>query len=193
MKSTDQLHEEVNAAVSILKKGGLILYPTDTIWGLGCDATNEAAVNRLLELKGRSAEKGLILLLDHTGRLASYVREVPSLAYDLMDYAEKPLTLVLDGAHHVAPNVVASDGSAAFRITHDLFCQKVVERLRKPLVSTSANLSGKAFPLSFNDIEDTLLSGVDYIVNLRRHEKSNASPSKVMRLRTNGQIELLRG
>lgn len=188
----DSLKHEVNKAVETLVKGGLLLYPTDTVWGIGCDATNEQAVQRLLELKGRKPEKGLVLLLDVTGRLESYVYDVPPQAWDLIEFSEKPLTIIYDGAKNLAPSVKAQDGSIAIRITKDEFCKQVIARLKKPLVSTSANLSGQPFPASFSDIRPEILSGVDYIVNLRRQENLKSAPSTLIRLRANGRIEFIR-
>ena len=192
MKDLSPLETEINNAIAVLKNGGLILYPTDTIWGLGCDATNENAVTRLLELKNRTTEKGLITLLDNEGKLASFVREVPAVAYDLIEFSENPLTLILDGAYHLAPSVITNDGAAGFRITKDEFCKKLIWKLRKPIVSTSANISGQPHPQCFSDVSPAILKGVDYVVNLRRNEKSTATPSKVIRLKSNGEIKLLR-
>ena len=192
MKDLSPLDNEINNAIAVLKNGGLILYPTDTIWGLGCDATNENAVTRLLELKNRTTEKGFITLLDNEGKLASFVREVPAVAYDLIEFSENPLTLILDGAYHLAPSVITTDGAAGFRITKDEFCKRLIWKLRKPIVSTSANISGQPHPQCFSDISPSILNGVDYVVNLRRNEKSTATPSKVIRLKSNGEIKLLR-
>lgn len=188
----NNLKEEVKKAVEILREGGLILYPTDTVWGIGCDATNEAAVQRLLQLKGRASDKGLIVLLDVAGRLETYVKEVPNNAWDLIEFSEKPLTIIYDTPQRIAENAKASDGSIGIRITKDEFCQKIIEQLKKPIVSTSANLSGRPFPESFADIGEEVLQGVDYVVNLRRTEKKINPPSTVLRLKNDGQIIFLR-
>lgn len=188
----DNLKDEVKKAVEILRNGGIILYPTDTVWGIGCDATNETAVQRILQLKGRGAEKGLIVLLDVAGRLETYVKEVPNNAWDLIEFAEKPLTIIYDTPQRIAESAKASDGSIGIRITKDEFCQKIIEQLKKPIVSTSANLSGRPFPDSFLDVEEEVLKSVDYVVNLRRTEKKKNPPSTVIRLKTDGQIIFLR-
>ena len=186
------IKEEIEKTVQTLKAGGLILYPTDTIWGIGCDASNETAVQKLLQLKGRISDKGLILLLDQPGRLASFVRDVPATAWDLIEFSDKPLTIIYEGVYGVADSVRASDGSVGIRITKNEFCQSLVEKLRKPIVSTSANISGRPFATAFADIEEEVKSGVDYIVNLRRDERTEMKPSTVLRLKINGQIEFIR-
>ncbi len=191
MNSMD-IKEEIEKTVQTLKAGGLILYPTDTIWGIGCDASNETAVQKLLQLKGRISDKGLILLLDQPGRLASFVRDVPATAWDLIEFSDKPLTIIYEGVYGVADSVRASDGSVGIRITKNEFCQSLVEKLRKPIVSTSANISGRPFATAFADIEEEVKSGVDYIVNLRRDERTEMKPSTVLRLKINGQIEFIR-
>ena len=188
----DNIKEEIKKTVEVLKKGGIILYPTDTIWGIGCDATNEAAVQRILDLKGRVSDKGLIVLLDFAGRLETYVKEVPNNAWDLIEFAEKPLTIIYDTAQRIAESATAKDGSIGIRITKDEYCKRVVEQLKKPIVSTSANISGRPFPDSYTDIEDEVLKGVDYVVNLRRTEKKENPPSTVIRLKNDGQITFLR-
>ncbi|MEY4602911.1 MAG: hypothetical protein RIT43_203 [Bacteroidota bacterium] len=184
--------EEIKNAVEVLRKGGIILYPTDTIWGIGCDATNETAVQKILDIKGRVSDKGLIVLLDVAGRLETYVKEVPNNAWDLIEFSEKPLTIIYDHAQRLAESVKASDGSIGIRVTKDDFCKKLVEQLKKPIVSTSANLSGRPFPNCYDDIEPEVLNGVDYIVNLRRKEKMSTPPSNVVRLKNDGQIIFLR-
>ncbi|MFM7218141.1 MAG: L-threonylcarbamoyladenylate synthase [Bacteroidota bacterium] len=187
-----KLQEEVNKALATLRQGGIILYPTDTIWGIGCDATNEKAVQRILELKGRGAEKGLILLVENEGRILNHVKDAPSVAFDLIEYSQKPLTIVFDHATDVADSVKAPDGTVAIRVTKDEFCKKLAGALRKPLVSTSANLSGQPFPKQFDDVSDEIRQGVDYVVDLHRKEISNTPPSTVIRLRPNGEIRVLR-
>lgn len=188
----NEVKEEAKKAVQVMKAGGIILYPTDTVWGIGCDAGNEAAVRKTLDLKGRTSEKGLVLLLDVPGRLESFVRDVPPNAWDLIEFAEHPLTIVYDKPYNIAPSALAADGSVGIRITKDPFCRMLVEMLRKPIVSTSANVSENPFPKRFSDIDAGLLTGVDYIVNLRRNESAELKPSKVIRMRSNGQIEFLR-
>ena len=178
--------------VDVLKSGGIILYPTDTIWGIGCDATREDAVAKLIQLKGKSSGQGLIVLLDDVNRVERYSRAVPAVAYDLMELSEKPLTLVLDEGMMVAPAVLGPESSIAIRVTRDPICRELVRRLRKPLVSTSANLSGGPAPGSFSDIPAALKSGVDYILPLRQAEKKPPVASTVIRLKADGQIRILR-
>jgi L-threonylcarbamoyladenylate synthase len=183
---------EIEKCLEVLKSGGLILYPTDTIWGIGCDATNETAVAKIFALKERDDSKSLIVLLDQTGRLASYVKDVPQQAYELMELSEEPLTIVLDGARNVAANLIAADGSIGIRIVKDEFCRNLVTRLRKPLVSTSANITGETPPAGFQDISSKIKSGVDYIVRLRQHEKSAAKPSVILKVGAGGKIKFIR-
>jgi L-threonylcarbamoyladenylate synthase len=167
------LRDEVNKAFEVLKNGGLILYPTDTIWGIGCDATNPEAVEKVFKLKGRAEEKSLIVLLDSDNKLQSYIKEVPEVAYDLIEYAENPLTIVYSGAKNLAPNAIAKDGSIGIRIVKHEFCQQLLQRFRKPLISTSANLSGNPSPATFDDIEEAILNGVDYVVNWEQDEQGS--------------------
>lgn len=184
--------DAVRQALEVLKRGGLILYPTDTVWGIGCDATNDKAVEKLMQLKGKEAGKGLIVLLDDQNRVERYAREVPPVAYDLMEFSEKPLTLVLDNGMMVAPAVLGPEGTIAIRVTRDIVCREITRRLRKPLVSTSANLAGNPTPGVYQDIPEELKSGVDYILPLRQSEKKPPVPSSVIRLKANGQIRILR-
>ena len=183
---------ETDRCLAVLKAGGLILYPTDTIWGIGCDATNAAAVQKVYDLKQRSDSKSVIVLLDTEARLDSYVRDIPEAAWQLLEYADKPLTIVYDGARNLAPNVIAPDGSVGIRIIKDEFCRRLIERFRKPIVSTSANISGHPSPGSFTDIDEAIKTGVDYVVNLRQNETGAARPSSVIRLRSNGVVEIIR-
>ncbi|MES2873616.1 MAG: L-threonylcarbamoyladenylate synthase [Bacteroidota bacterium] len=186
------LKDEVNKALEVLKEGGLILYPTDTIWGIGCDATNKEAVDKIFKLKGRSAEKSLIILLDTDNKLQSYVKEVPEIAYDLIEFAENPLTIVYSGAKNLAPNAIAADGTVGIRIVRHEFCTQLLNRFRKPIISTSANISGESSPLSFFDISPEIKQGVDYIVDWDQHVASNARPSTIMKLEPGGKFSFIR-
>lgn len=188
----EEIIAEINKCIEVLKQGGTILYPTDTIWGIGCDATNEKAVTKVYELKKRADSKSMIVLLDTESRLLSYVREVPEQAWDLIEYAEKPLTIIYPEARNLAANVMAEDKSIAIRITKDEFCKRLVGKFHKPLISTSANISGKPLPSSFSDIDKEILSGVDYIVNLRQKEKSLATPSTIIKLGLRGEFKIIR-
>lgn len=186
------LRDEVNKALEVLKSGGVILYPTDTIWGLGCDATNPEAVEKLLKIKNRPAEKSLIVLLDTDSKLQSYVTEIPEVAYDLIEYAEKPLTLIFSGAKNLAPNVINTDGSVGFRVIKHEFCTALLHRFRKPIVSTSANLSGEPSPFFFDDVSDEIKDNADYVVDFEQELRDIKTPSTIMKLLPNGQFEFIR-
>ena len=172
--------------------GGLILYPTDTIWGIGCDATNEEAVRRVYELKRRSDHKAMLLLMDSSAKLNYYVQEVPDVAWDLIELADSPLTVIYSGARNVAPNLLAEDGSVGIRITQEEFSHKLCERFRKPLVSTSANVSGEPSPANFSEISETIKAGVDYIVRYRQDDLSKAAPSHIIKLGAGGLVKIIR-
>ncbi len=186
------INSEIKKTIDVLKSGGIILYPTDTIWGIGCDATNADAVKRIFELKKRSAEKNVILLLDIASRLSSYVREVPENAWSLIEYSTKPLTIIYDGAKNLPAEVIGEDGSIAIRITSDEFCNKLIGQLKKPLVSTSANISGEPWPKCYDDVSDEIKNGVDYIAQWKLSEKSQFQPSTIIHLKSNGQIKFIR-
>ncbi|MBS1531876.1 MAG: threonylcarbamoyl-AMP synthase [Bacteroidetes bacterium] len=186
------LRDEVAKALKVVKEGGIILYPTDTIWGIGCDATNTDAVKKIFKLKQRDEAKSMIILLDTENKLESYVREVPAIAYDLMEYAENPLTLVMPGARNISPALISEDGSVGIRVAKHEFCQQLIQRLRKPLVSTSANISGKPSPQNFGQIDQEIIDEVDYVVDLEQHNMELKRPSTIMRLQPDGRFEFLR-
>jgi L-threonylcarbamoyladenylate synthase len=186
------LKDEVKNALDIINQGGIILYPTDTIWGLGCDASNTDAIQKIYALKQRAQEKSMIILLDTENKLESYIREVPAIAYDLIEFAENPLTLVMPGAKNISPALIAADGSVGVRVSTHPFCQQLIQRLRKPLVSTSANISGQPSPQNFSQISDDIITGVDYVVNLDQHDLSIKKPSTIMRLEPDGKFEFIR-
>lgn len=186
------LKDEINKALEVLKNGGVILYPTDTIWGLGCDATNPEAVEKVLKIKNRPAEKSLIVLLDVDSKLQSYVNEIPEVAYDLIEYAENPLTVIFSNAKNLAPNVINADGSVGIRIVKHDFCTPLLQRFRKPIVSTSANLSGKPSPKYFDDLDPEIIDAVDYVVDFEQENRSNKKPSTIMKLSPGGQFEFIR-
>jgi L-threonylcarbamoyladenylate synthase len=156
---------EIKVMTTVLKNEGVILYPTDTIWGLGCDATSPLAIKKIIEIKQRTPDKNFILLLDNESRIQSYVTQVPEQAWQLIEYAEKPLTIIYEGARNLPPELIAADGSIAIRITRDEFCKYLIGALRKPLVSTSANKSGQPSPVSYSDIDPEIISSVDYTVH----------------------------
>ncbi len=184
--------DEVEYCVSILNEGGVILYPTDTIWGLGCDATNPDAVKRIYELKKRTDSKAMIVLLDSPAKLNYYVSDLPDLSWDLIEYSEKPLTIIYDGARNVAQNLIAEDSSLAIRITKEKFSNELCKRFRKAIVSTSANISGHPSPSNFSMIEETIKNGVDYIVTFRQNETTNPKPSGIIKLGLNGEVKIIR-
>jgi L-threonylcarbamoyladenylate synthase len=186
------LRDEVAKAFKVLQEGGIILYPTDTIWGIGCDATNAEAIKKIYELKQRDEAKSMIILLDTENKLESYVQEVPAIAYDLIEFAENPLTLIMPGAKNISPSLVAADGSIGVRVAKHPFCQQLIQRLRKPLVSTSANISGEPSPQNFMQISAEIIDGVDYVVNLDQHDLSAKKPSTIMRLEPSGRFEFIR-
>lgn len=186
------LRDEVAKALKVVQEGGIILYPTDTIWGIGCDATNTDAVKKIYQLKQRDEAKSMIILLDTENKLESYVREVPSVAYDLIEYAENPITLVMPGAKNISPALISEDGSVGIRVAKHDFCQQLIQRLRKPLVSTSANISGKPSPQNFYQIDQQIVYGVDYVVDLEQHSTELKKPSTIMRLQPDGRFEFIR-
>ena len=184
--------DEVAKTLKVLQDGGIILYPTDTIWGIGCDAANTEAVKKIYSLKQRDEAKSMIILLDVDNKLQSYVSDVPDIAYNLMEYAEHPLTLVMPGAKNLSPALIAEDGSIGVRVTNHAFCKQLIQRLRKPLVSTSANISGNASPKNFGQISPEIIDGVDYVVDLEQHDLSEKKSSTIMRLQPDGRFEFLR-
>lgn len=186
------IDNDIKKACEVLKNGGLILYPTDTVWGIGCDATNSAAVARIYELKQRCDSKALIVLLADDNQLPKYVDNVPDIAYELIEVATKPLTIVYDKARNLSNNLCAEDGSIGIRITKEEFSHRLCHAFRRPIVSTSANISGTPTPKTFNAISKEIISGVDYVVENRRNEKANKQPSSVIKLSSNGIIQILR-
>ena len=192
MKENNQYEQELWKTVEILRSGGTILYPTDTIWGLGCDATNFEAVENIYKLKHRVESKSLIVLLDDENKLSDYVEKVPEISFDLINSLDKPTTIIYAKAKNLASNVVAKDGSIAIRVTKDLFCRELIKLFGRPIVSTSANISGDASPVIYRDVPDDLLNGVDYIVNLYHGRMNSPKPSTIIRLFENGEFIIVR-
>lgn len=187
------LQTEINKALEILKSGGLILYPTDTVWGIGCDATNPEAVAKVYALKRREDSKSLIILLDSENKLQSYVSEVPDVAYDLIAYAEKPLTIIYSGAKNLASNLInQEDGSIAIRIPKHQFCQQLIQRFRKPIVSTSANISGEPTAATFAELSETIKTGVDFVVDWEQELTEKKQASTIMKLEADGKFKFIR-
>jgi len=186
------MNDDIKQACEVLRAGGVILYPTDTIWGIGCDATNEEAVRRVYKIKRRTDSKALLVLMDSSARLQSYVEEVPDIAWDLIEVADKPLTIIYSQGKNLAPNLVAEDGSIGIRITNEEFSRRLCERFRKPLVSTSANISGDVPPANFQEISAEIKDLVDYIVQYRQDDLSKAAPSGIIRLEAGGLFKVIR-
>lgn len=184
--------EDIKKACEVLQSGGIILYPTDTIWGIGCDATNEAAVQRIYELKQRADNKAMLVLIDNPVKLETYVSEVPEIAWELINVADKPLTIIYPQAKNLASNLLADDGSVGIRVTSEEFSRRLCERYRKPLVSTSANISGELSPANFGEVSPVIRAGVDYIVGYRQEDKSKAQPSGIIKLGKGGLIQVIR-
>lgn len=179
-------------AVEVMQQGGIILYPTDTVWGIGCDATNEDAVKKIFQLKQRADSKSMLVLLDGAGKLQGYVDDIPQTAWQLLDCATEPLTIIYPNAKNVAPQLIADDGSLGIRITNEIFSKSLCERLHKPIVSTSANKSGEPSPQCFTQISEEIKQGVDYVVSYRRHDKTQAQPSHIIKVSENQVIQIIR-
>lgn len=184
--------DDIKKAVEIMKQGGVILYPTDTVWGIGCDATNAQAVEKVYRIKHRDDSKALICLVDSDARMQKYVRNVPDVAWDILELAEKPTTVILDNAVNLAPNLIAEDGSIAMRITREAFSKELCYRFQKPIVSTSANISGEPAAQNYCDISQELLSAVDYVCWTRRQEHKPHKPSSIIKLSENGEVKIIR-
>ena len=185
------MKEEIQKCIEVLKSGGIILYPTDTVWGIGCDATNEEAVKKVFDLKQRDDAKSLIVLVANDAMLNNHVKNIPELAWDLIDIATSPTTIIYDGAKNLAKNVIAKNGSIAIRMVKDNFCHQLIYNYRKPIVSTSANITSFPTPLSFNDISPEIKNHVDYVVDSKL-EYGNQKPSSLIQLGLNGSVKILR-
>lgn len=184
--------DDIKKAVEVIKNGGVILYPTDTVWGIGCDATNEEAVAKVYKIKKRDDSKALICLVDSDTRLQRYVRNAPEVAWSVMELATKPTTVIFDNAVNLAPNLIAEDGSIAMRITNEEFSKELCYRFQKPIVSTSANISGQPAAENYCDISEELLNAVDYVCFSRRQEHKPHTPSSIIKIKNNGEINIIR-
>lgn len=187
-----EYRDDIRQAVEVMNRGGVILYPTDTIWGIGCDATNEEAVRRVFEIKHRNDAKALITLVDSEPKIQFYVKDVPDVAWDLIELSEKPLTIIYDGARNLAPNLLAEDGSAGIRLTKEEFSRNLCMRMKRAIVSTSANISGEPSPKNFADISEEIKQAVDYICTSRRDEKQNPPASSIIKLGAGGEVKVIR-
>lgn len=190
----DPLYEEADLkeAVRVMKEGGIILYPTDTIWGIGCDARNEDAVRRIYELKKREDSKSMLVLVGSEGMLQRTVKSVPEIAWQLIDVAVNPMTIIYDHPTGVAENLLADDGSLGVRITSEKFSRTLCERMRGPIVSTSANVSGKPTPMTFSEISSEIRNGVDYICSFRQKEKASSKPSNIIKITQENVVKVIR-
>ncbi|MDY3266831.1 MAG: L-threonylcarbamoyladenylate synthase [Phocaeicola sp.] len=186
------MKDEIKKACEVMQKGGVILYPTDTVWGIGCDATNEEAVKRIFEIKKRADSKAMLVLVDSPVKVDFYVQDVPNVAWDLIEMTTKPLTIIYDGARNLASNLIAEDGSVGIRVTSEEFSKQLCFRFRKAIVSTSANISGQPAPAVFSEISDEIKNAVDYIVDYRRDEKGPAKPSSIIKLGKGGTVKIIR-
>lgn len=186
------MQEDIKKACEIMQQGGVILYPTDTVWGIGCDATNSDAVERIFRIKKRADNKAMLVLLDNPAKLQTYVQDVPDIAWDMIDLTDSPLTIIYEGAKNIAPNLVSEDGCIGIRITDELFSKELCKQFRKPIVSTSANVSGSDTPLFFNEISNEIKQSVDYIVQFRQKDKTKTKPSSIVKLLRNGTINIIR-
>ena len=184
--------EDIRKAVEVLRKGGVILYPTDTVWGIGCDATNSEAVKRVYDIKQRDDSKALICLVDSDARLQRYIRKVPDVAWQLLDCCDKPTTVILDGAVNLAENLIAEDGSVGIRNTQEPFSKELCFRFQKALVSTSANISGEPAAQNYPDIDPKIIEAVDYVCWSRRQEHKPHKPSSIIKLTEDGQVTIIR-
>ncbi|MCK9611517.1 MAG: L-threonylcarbamoyladenylate synthase [Bacteroidales bacterium] len=188
----ESMKEELLKAYEILKQGGIILYPTDTIWGIGCDATNAKAIERIYKIKKRSVNKNMIILLDFPEKLYQYVSKIPETAFDFINNIKTPLTIVYPGAKNLPKILIAKDGSIAIRIVREEFCQKLIGLLNKPLISTSANISGEANPLIFSKVNPDIIKKVDYVVTLNKNSIKQLKSSTIIQFNTNGEYEIIR-
>lgn len=184
--------DDLSNTLQVLREGGVILYPTDTVWGLGCDATNEEAVQKIFKIKRRMESNSFLLLIDTPNRIGSYVEYVPDLAWDMIEMATKPLSIIYDDARNLAHSVVAPDGSVGIRVCKEPFLKQLIQQLRKPIVSTSANTSGDTTPAIFEEIKDEIKDKVDYIVKYRQEDKRKVVSSSIIKLSRDGCVAVIR-
>lgn len=188
---SQDINTEVHNAYEVIKEGGIILYPTDTVWGIGCDATNPEAVAKIYKLKQRAETQSMIVLMNGEKMMYNVFKDIPEVAWQILDVSEKPTTLILDDARNVAPNIIAADKSLGIRLVKEPFCFKLMERMKKPLASTSANISGQPTPIAFKDISPEIIKGVDYVVKLNQ-DKIAGKPSTIIKLTRDSQVKVIR-
>lgn len=186
------MNEDIKEACRVMQQGGVILYPTDTIWGIGCDATNEEAVRRVYEIKKRADSKAMLVLVDSPVKVDFYVDEVPPVAWDLIELSDKPITIIYSGARNLAANLLAEDGSVGIRVTNEEFSKRLCQQFRKAIVSTSANISGEPSPAVFSEISEEIKSQVDYIVGFRQDDTRRAKSSSIIKLGKGGLVKVIR-
>lgn len=186
-----EINQEVHKAFEVIQNGGIVLYPTDTVWGIGCDASNADAVAKIFRLKRREETKSMIVLVNGERMIYNIFREIPETAWQIIDLSEKPTTLVLDNPRNVAPNLIGQDKTLGIRLVKEPFCYKLMERMKKPLVSTSANISGEPTAATFKEISPEIVNGVDYVVNLHR-DRPAGKPSAIIRLSSDSQVKIIR-
>lgn len=185
------INTEVHNAYEVIKNGGIILYPTDTVWGIGCDATNEEAIKKIYALKQRDDSKSMIVLMNGEKMMYNVFSAIPDVAWEIWDLSEKPTTLILDNPRNVASNIIADDKTLGVRLVKEPFCFKLMERMKRPLVSTSANVSGNVTPKTFKEISPEIIKGVDYVVNLQQ-DKVCKNPSTIIKLSLDNQVKIIR-
>ncbi len=186
------MNEDIKRAVEALRAGGVILYPTDTVWGLGCDATNREAVEKIYKIKRRNNSKSMLVLIDNASKLNSYIDVVPEIAWDLIDLADMPLTIIYPNAKNLASNIIATDGTIGIRVTNEEFSRALCQRFRMPVVSTSANISGSSTPAVFSEIDEEIRSQVDYVVDYKQEETGSPAPSGIIKLGVSGEVTVIR-
>lgn len=184
--------EDIKDSLITLREGGIILYPTDTIWGLGCDATNPSAVDKIFKIKSRDDSKSLIILIDGLQMLERYVNDIPEIAFELINVSDTPLTIIYPDGKNLAKGVCSKDGSVGIRICHDEFCSELISRLRKPIISSSANFSNSPSPGNFKEIDNSIVNAVDFVVKYRQDDQHNQSASPVIKIEQNSTIKILR-
>jgi L-threonylcarbamoyladenylate synthase len=186
-----EINQEVHQAFEIIQKGGIILYPTDTIWGIGCDATNSEAIAKIYKLKQREDNKSMICLVNGEKMMYQVFKDIPEVAWQILDLSERPTTLILDNPKNVATTIIAEDNSLGVRMVKEPFCFKLMERMKKPLIATSANVSGMFPPKSFKEIASEIINGVDYVVNLHREKVCDKS-STILKLTHDAKVTIIR-
>ena len=184
--------EDIKKACEVMQKGGIILYPTDTVWGIGCDATNPESVKKVYEIKKREDSKSMLVLVDNIVKIDFYVENPPEIAFDLIELSEKPLTIIYSHARNLATNLIAEDGSVGIRVTNEDFSRKLCQKFKKAVVSTSANISGEKTPSNFAEISSEIINSVDYVVKYRQEDPSKPQPSGIIKIGDGGLVKVIR-